>query len=221
MRPKYKNEIFSYLITNNWDIIDFIVKEFDGNLRIYYKNTPLYFEFKATNSYDNYWISYTCYSPNWDVKTEYRYTWPRAILIFNNWLESEVKIYIEDQNTIDLWEEYMKSSKAVCSKNINFDSQENFTTEEQRQLQLSINELKGLIIDKFQLQEEQQEIINTRLDYLIEATSRLNRFDWKGTVINTIISLIIALSFDAEKANQLVKLFQIVFHGIKDMLLPN
>ena len=83
---------------------------------------------------------------------------------------------------------------------------------------MSINELKGLIINKFELLEEQQKIVNDRLDYLAEASGRLNKFDWKGTLVNTIMSMSIALSLDTEKGKILLKLFQRIFQNIKGLL---
>lgn len=221
MRPKYKNQIFNYLLKMGWDINDFEIQDSTEIFEIQYKGTPLCFRFYFPISFDSFIPSYVTYSPNWYHDKERQSDWSATFSLFEDWLKEHVKLYIEDLNTLDLWDEYIKSNNAVCYKNIDFDSLENFTPEEQQQLQMSINELKGLIIDKFQLQVEQQKIVNERLDYLITATTRLNKFDWKGVVVNTIISLIIALAFDSEKANQFIELFKVVFHGMKNILPLN
>lgn len=221
MRIKYKNQIFNYLLRMGWDINDFEIEDSTEMFAIQYRDTPLCFRFYFPDSFDFFIPSYVTYSPRWDNDMKGRYDWSGTFLLFQDWLSKHVKSYIEDLNTLDLWDEYIKSNNAVCYKNIDFDSQENFTPEEQQQLQMSINELKGLVINKFQLQVEQQKIVNERLDYLITATTRLNKFDWKGVVVNTIISLIIALAFDSEKANQFIELFKVVFHGMKNILPLN
>ena len=217
MRIKYKNEIFNYLLTNKWDINDFNVDDNEFEFIVQYKVTPLKFKFYFPNDFDFFFPSWIVYSPNWRSDGTNLSDWYTTFKLFRKWLIT-IKNYIDDQNAIDLWDEYLKGNSVVYSKNIDFDNQDNFTPDEQQQLRMSINELKGLIINKFELLEEQQKIVNDRLDYLAEASVRLNKFDWKGTLVNTIMSISIALSLDTEKGKILLKLFQRIFQNIKGLL---
>ena len=218
MRTIYKNEIFNYLLTNKWDISDFKISDREDSFIVNYKETPLNFSIYFPHDFDLFFPSWTIYSPNWKSTGANPSAWPETFQLFQKWLETTVKNYIDDQNTIDLWEEYLNGNSVVCLKSIDFDNQENFTPDEQQQLRMSINELKRLIVNKFELLEEQQKIVSERLDYLVEASKRLNKFDWKGTLVNTIISISIALSFDTNKGKILLGLFQSIFRSIKGLL---
>lgn len=218
MRTIYKNEIFNYLLANKWDVSDFKISDREDNFIVSYKETPLSFRFYFPNDFDLFFPSWIIYSPSWTSTGANPSAWPETFQLFQKWLETTVKNYIDDQNTIDLWEEYLKGNSGVCFKNIDFNNQENFTPDEQQQLRMSINELKGLIVNKFDLLEEQQKIVSERLDYLAEASKRLNKFDWKGTLINTIINITLTLSLDTNKSKMLLKLFQSIFWSIKGLL---
>jgi hypothetical protein len=76
---------------------------------------------------------------------------------------------------------------------------------------MAINELKLLIHKNMETSEEEQELVNNRLEYLIEAMNRLNKFDWKSVAISTIMSISIALSLDTSKGQMLFDLFKKVF----------
>jgi hypothetical protein len=52
------------------------------------------------------------------------------------------------------------------------------------------------------------EIIEKRLLYLSDAVDRLNKTDWYGIAISTLIGISINLSLDTEKGRLLFKLFK-------------
>jgi hypothetical protein len=76
---------------------------------------------------------------------------------------------------------------------------------------MSINELKLLIHQNFNTSQEQQKLVDDRLNYLIDSTNRLNKFDWKSVSISTMLSIVTTLTLDVEKGRQLFVLFQKVF----------
>lgn len=84
---------------------------------------------------------------------------------------------------------------------------DNFTLNERETIKLALNEIKGLINERFATTDYHIEVIDSRIKYLTEGVDRLNKTDWKGIFINTIISLTIALSLDAEKGQELYNLF--------------
>ncbi len=97
---------------------------------------------------------------------------------------------------------------------INFEDKTLFSKDEKIQIKLAINELKFLIIQNFSPNNEEQIIIDNRLDYLIDSVERLNKFDWKSLVLSTIISISISLSLDSEKGRLLFELLRKVFLNI-------
>ncbi len=65
-----------------------------------------------------------------------------------------------------------------------------------------------LVVKTFTPGEEELQVINERLDYLTRAVDRLNRFDWRGVAISTVLSIGTALTLDTEKGRILWGLFQ-------------
>ena len=93
-------------------------------------------------------------------------------------------------------------------KTLIIEDKSSFSIEEKQQLRLSLNDVKLLIQTNFNTTQEQQELINNRIDYLIEAVARLNKFDWKSILVSSVLAIIIALSLDIERGTQLWHLFQ-------------
>ena len=83
---------------------------------------------------------------------------------------------------------------------------------------MAIEELKLLIHKNLETTVEEQQVVNNRLDYLIEAMNRLNKFDWKSIAISSIMSISVALTLDTNKGQLLFDLFKKVF-SIIPMLL--
>ena len=83
---------------------------------------------------------------------------------------------------------------------------------------MSINEFKVLIINGFHPDVKELNIIENRLEYLSESLNRLNKIDWKGLAISTVISISIALSLDTTSGHKLFELFKSVFHNVLYLL---
>lgn len=76
---------------------------------------------------------------------------------------------------------------------------------------MSINELKLLIQTNLKTTGEEQEVVAERLNYLIDASKRLNKFDWKSLAVSTLINISVALTLDTAKGHLLFELFKKVF----------
>jgi len=110
-----------------------------------------------------------------------------------------------------MWKEYKNGNKTLNIDNIDFNDKQAFSFDEKAQITLALNELKLLIENKFDLNEKEMSIVNARLNYLSESKERLNKFDWKSILINTIINITVALSFDTQKGQELFLLFKHAF----------
>ena len=219
MRLKHKNELFKKIQEWGYNVNLFTVDNTDKNCLITLKNSPLSFHITNEVSFDSFHFKYVTYSPEWFIQTgNCRFI---GILLedFQFWLKDHVNAYIEDQTSIDLWDIFTNNNRSQNLNYIDFSTSEKFTEDEKIQTQLLMNEFKNLLIERFDLQEEQIKIINARLDYLAVATKRLNKFDWKGCAINSLINIIIALSLDVEKAQQLIHLFQTAFHYTTNLIM--
>lgn len=219
MRLKYKNELFKKIQEWGYNANSFAVDNTDKKCLITLKNTPLSYHITNEVSFDSFHIECVTYSPEWFIQTGSCRFIGELLEDFQLWLKDHVNAYIEDQTSIDLWDIFTNNNRSQNLNYIDFSTSEKFTEDEKIQTQLLMNEFKNLLIERFDLQEEQIKIVNARLDYLVEATKRLNKFDWKGCAINSLISIIIALSLDVEKAQQLIHLFQTAFHYTTNLIM--
>ncbi|MDY7396942.1 hypothetical protein UMM65_16975 [Aureibaculum sp. 2210JD6-5] len=226
MRVKYKNELYQIIRENHIEPEDFELseKKKDGLPAVILKHKKSPFKFIVRNSTSNYELfdfQYTEYGsdfalspifPN-DEFTEFDIVANE----FEEWLNTTLSEYLNDQNDIDLWSQLKYNTKSLDINSIDFDNKEEFLIEEKKQVKLAINELKLLINHRFNISESEREIVSDRLDYLINATERLNKYDWKSLVISTLISISVALSFDTEKGKLLFELFRKVFLQIQNI----
>lgn len=179
------------------------------------------FEFRVTHtkeSYDTFRCRYSQFQPGAPL-CGFK---PNAYISFSSmrdmyffpWVKEHLKPCLEELNGIDLWEEYSRDSKVLDLDKIDFEDKAQFSYDEQKQIALAIEDLKLLVAGKFDQTQEQSNNITARLDYLAEACSRLNKYDWKSLLINTVFSIGVALSLDTSKGAELVNLFKRVFSNI-------
>lgn len=229
MRRKYKNQLFQLLASSKFGIEGFDIlesQEIDGHPAdvIYLNDTPFHFIIRNNpedfNLFDVSYIQYAPEFPRSDIFPPSDYINFDIVCTFlDDWLARHISEFFLDKEEPDLWAEFRNTEKTTYLNEIDFDSQSNFSYDEQRQIELSLKELKLLISTSLKTSNEQQELVNARLDYLIEATKRLNKFDWKGIALSAILSISTALSLDTNKGQLLFELFRRVFTSIR--LLPD
>jgi hypothetical protein len=222
MKKAYKNQIFHTLRNNELGFDNFsFATDTDGDIEITYKPYDGIFKYvfaQEPESFDIFSPYGVAYKPGMKMEQRYQYTMTFEYMLndFELWLENEIIPYIEDESQIDLWEEYKKNEAVIDLSRIDYHDQENFTIEEKKQIIVGIKELKLLMLRDFSNSDIESKIINERLDYLIEATNRIeNKTDWKGIFINTFITVCIALTLDSQRGNELYQLFLNVLHIIK------
>lgn len=66
-----------------------------------------------------------------------------------------------------------------------------FTTPERELIAQQLRDLKEQIEQRFGLQGGQLAQLEQRIEYLIDATTRLGRFDWKQALLSQLLSLIV------------------------------
>lgn len=227
MRKKYKNEIFNFLNSiklgkENFDIEEYVEKNILKTI-IVYKETPFEFKIRTSpTSFDLFDYQFVTFSPTYETTPLYPQSgWTNFVEVFEsleNWVNNHVAEYIEELQIPDLWSEYKKGNTTLRFNEIDFENQEIFNFEEKEQIRMAINELKLLIHKNIETSEEEQQLVNNRLDYLIEAMNRLNKFDWKSVALSTTMSISIALSLDTIKGQILFDLFKNVFSIIPILL---
>jgi hypothetical protein len=223
MRKKYSNQLFLKIKELGYEPIDFkvtedITEELPSKI-LQFRDTPFYFTIRnETNSFDLFDYKYTIFAPNYpdsDYSPSSGFAYFDLVLQgFNDWIKTEVKEYLYEETEPDLWDNYNMQDKSLNFENINFEDLESFTNQEKSQILMSINELKLLIHKEIVTSDKEQLLINARLDYLIEATERLNKYDWKGLVISTLIGITTTLTLDTQKGQLLIELFKRIFNSL-------
>lgn len=228
MRNKYKNGILKIIEEVGFSPTNFTLSENiqkgedeDYNITSFrYKNSPFIFDVRISGrSFEEMDYRYVQYGPNFEfteLLPEDSYTDFDSIAnAFKSWLYQNVKEYEEDQFEPDLWADYQNGQSSVDIGQIDFNDKSAFSLNERKQVGLAINEIKYLIEKHFNPVEDQLKLINERLDYLVESSNKLNKFDWKSLLFSTILGIATTLTLDTEKGKQLFNFFKQVFSSIK------
>lgn len=229
---KHKNKIFKVLQEQGLnpsqfsceDLDCFYVKKTHPALKLKFKGSELYFIIGQSDfSFDRFFTIQTEYSPDFQKKRDKLKAQNLQLLDvineFIQWIEEDVKEYLKEIDTPNLWETYEKSIQPLNLENIDFEDDSNFNDEEKEHIKIDLNEIKILIAENFDFSKTQLKIIDQRLNYLEEATNRLNKTDWKGVAISTVFSMIINLGVDTQTGQTIIDLFKKVFENLPHLPL--
>lgn len=227
MRKKYKNELFNSILNSGLSPIDFhLTEDLENNSPrtvVGYKKTPFnFFIINCGETFDEFESKYIRYAHDFPISEVYPdqfYALFSSILDqFKYWLKHHIKEYEQDLFEPDLWSEFKNGNNSIVNlENIDFSDKSSFSSSERRQISMAINELSLLVHKNFSTTSEEQVLVNDRLNYLVEACDRLNKFDWKSLVISTIIGISTTLALDGDKGKLLFELFRQVFTSIKNI----
>lgn len=236
MKKVYKNAIFHHLLNNELGIDNFAINESETlssatlgkrtTFEVAYKPFPtLAFYFvDCGHSFDHFDVCEVSFTPDLRIQNLTNpdaggVSFTDALYSFNEWLENDVKNYINEAKEVDLWAAYQNQ---VDTNNniatIDYQDISEFTVGEKEGIKLALSELKLLITERFVTDDKQNEIVDRQIKYLTERVEVLNQTDWKGILINTFISICISLSLDAQKGQELMQLLIQVFQFAPGLL---
>ena len=227
MRTVHKNRIFELLDESGLNVDQFSYnesanREGKSSAIISLKNSKLQFEVVSpSHNYTSYTANFIRYAPHFPTMNMggAGQTIDFILIGFKSWLKTEVKPYIEDVNTVDLWEQYKTGAEFFVVEEIQVNDLSFFTKDEQARIAMAVADFKQLIPSRIKMTDAQLASLNNKLDYLVESSKRVAKTDWKGIVIGIVASIIIALSLDTERGRMLWQLFSELFSTI--LLLPN
>lgn len=195
------------------------------------KGTPFTFIVEQDpSSFDQFRYKYTEFKPNWpnsgwkgtrthDSNSHWdlpRYNIPNSQIesvldSFRTWLDQVVNRYLKERVLPDLWSQVGIYELIEINHFFLANDTSKFSKEERKQIRIALQEFKRLVSENFQTSKAQDRRISDQLEYLSEAVNRLNRFDWRGIAISTVIAIAIQLSLDTEKGKLLFQLLQQAF----------
>lgn len=133
---------------------------------------------------------------------------------YKDWLSKHVAKHMEFESIPDLWAEVKAIQPMISSKSFTQEDFEMFTEREKFQIQESLKEFQRLIKEEISPMKESLDNIQEKLDYLSNAVNKLNRFDWKGVALSTVIGIATNLSVDTNSGKQVFDLFQQAFQAL-------
>jgi hypothetical protein len=81
-----------------------------------------------------------------------------------------------------------------------------FNAEEQKLIIQKLDEIKNFLLEDQAYDVEQAETVERNFGYLKESAQRLGRKDWLNIVLGVLVSQIVTLALDPEKARGLLAL---------------
>jgi len=131
----------------------------------------------------------------------------------NEWLLRDVRLYLEEKNAPDLWEE-LATPPPFGLGGIPIIENDQFQEEEVSDLRQSLEKYRSEILICIDENEQRlielgnkidqlKDSINRKIDYLSEALSRLNPTEWKGFAYSVIAGVVIALNVDTTDGDKI------------------
>jgi hypothetical protein len=209
-----KNDLFDYIETIGLspNLFEFNEpKSMDsGKTIIRFKNSPFHCAFFMHP--DKNVVIITC-SPSEDLYEKQDWidtAWPSLKLKITGWLR-----YLQREiQQVDKW---ARLAQEVSRINIpSNDDNDKFTASEYAEIKIKMSRFKSELkyIDLTPLQIE---ILEQKIDYLMDKAETLGKFDWKSLFIGTIISIIIQLGVTPDNAQAFWDLIKRIFN---QFLLP-
>ncbi len=223
---KYSNRIYQYLDENNRFPIAsfksvFFEEKGEQGLRIRYEDSPMYFEVLTQNSFHQFVIRGTWFEKNYPAHyiIATKSSIEHIISGIKNWLLQQLWPYKIEADEEDLWQRLQANHQGVDSF-MDFEDQTSFTEDEKLQVRLKLGEVKMLMLETYDFNEAQTDKVLKSLQYLDERLDRVNKTDWRGIAISTMMSLIIALSVNTDTGQAIWKMFKSAFQNLPHLPMP-
>lgn len=227
MLKRYKNALLEAVQQAGLDATQFRVTEDiihqHPSFVLHFQNTPMMFVIRnPEHDFHIFDCSFVGFSPSYSDSSYYPHEgfedFENILPIFKDWLNHSINAYLEEMLIPDMWSQIESQKSIMNGSSIGSDDTSNFSFEEKTELRLALQEFRLLVAKNFTPSDEEMKLVSDRLEYLAEATNRLNRFDWRGLVISTLLSISTTLSLDTNSGRLLYGLFQQAFNAALRLL---
>jgi len=210
-----KNDLFKEIkrteldpLNFQWERLGDKKKDDDSFDHFSYKGTRYFFAVNIPK--DHFSIIYSPGESMLHEKTSH-YDWDVVLLSFRSWLKCLSREILEP----DLWEE-LEGLKENASFEYEFEYEtengmQQFTYQQVVQIERGINEIREYLLEQVDGKTDE---INHKLDYLIDASKRMGRTDWKNVFFGALVNLAINTGLDEMQRQAVVALFQSAVTGI-------
>lgn len=122
-------------------------------------------------------------------------------------IESVASAALAEIEADDLWRDGDRYREYVELRDSDSTPNTHFSEPERGAIERDFLELAGVLITSNDLNSLQIEVLHQKIDYLVDATSRLGRFDWTGLVTGTIFAYAFEAALSASAAMDVVVRF--------------
>ena len=221
---KYKNSLLNTIKAHDLDPKLFSAE--DGLIgtedftQIRLRNSPLRFAVSPWPPYfDRFGFRLSQWRQGYPISDlDYASNFVDLQVIFEQWLLTVVIPYLDEISAPDSWQILQDSVSHTMARPETPYEFEPFSEEEKVQLRHSIDELRLLIADEFNVQKKELRVINTLLKHLSDSVDKHDKFDWRGIAINVAFNIALHLALNPEQTRQLLQLFAGVFSKITYLL---
>jgi hypothetical protein len=199
LRKWQRNQIFKAIQGAGLDPKEFAFEDGDAEVRIKHKWSESYFMVGGNAAH--YVGSYVVGDArDWPYEV---YSWQTLMTRVSRWLE-EVK---HDLETPDLWAELQREAEMLGGASNEPNENTPFTREEQKEIAGRLRELAEHLSRTHSLSEPELQVLNAKLDYLVDAASRVGRIDWRNAFVGVALSYILGAAFPPESARSIFQTF--------------
>jgi hypothetical protein len=185
MLVKYKrNDIFETIESSGLDPGEFDLVDDDAGVRIKHRWSGSYFIIGGdAGNYASHYVVGD--GPDWPYEV---YSWATLMERIRRWL-GEVK---HDLETPDLWAELRSDTELLEATSDETRENTPFTPSEQKEIARSLQGLGEDAKRTYALSAAQEQELDAKLDYLVDAAGRLGRTDWRGVFVGVMVSLVLS-----------------------------
>jgi len=133
-------------------------------------------------------------SPSWPYDA---YSWQTSTTRVSTWLQGVKR----DLETPDLWAELRREVHLLGVGSNEATENTLFTQDEQKQIAEGLRGLAKQVSDASSLSEVQKQILNEKIDYLVDCSRRLGRKDWLNTFIGVILGYLLSTALPPDVAH--------------------
>jgi hypothetical protein len=194
-----RNEIFKAIQAVGLDPEQFDLICSESEVRIKHKSSVSYF---FVGGGPGHYVGNSIIGDGPDTRYEL-YSWNSLISRISLWLQ----LVKSDLDTPDLWAELQRGAELLGAGLSVVTENTPFTADQQREIAERLKNLREYVSVTHSLSKAQIQTLDEKVDYLIDASTRLGRKDWLMAFIGAILGFVLGNPLLAESAHTIFTTF--------------